>query len=103
MLTRILAAGLSRVMDFRMVAPSLVTVIRPVEADSRYVSEEQDHEHQTAYEESCSFPGTRQLPISLKRVPQLTFGPRVDLTKSPRAIAPTKEERRAFSPLSSVA
>jgi len=31
------------------------------------------------------------------------LGPRVDLTRSPRARAPTKEERRAFSARSSVA
>ena len=30
-----------------------------------------------------------------------TFGPSVDLTKSPRAIAPTNEDSRAFSPRSS--
>lgn len=33
----------------------------------------------------------------------MPLGPRVDLTKSPKAMAPTKDERRAFSPLSSVA
>jgi len=32
----------------------------------------------------------------------MPFGPRVLLTKSPTAIAPTKAERRAFSPFSSV-
>jgi hypothetical protein len=35
MLTRIFAAALSREMDLRMVAPSFVTVISPVVADSR--------------------------------------------------------------------
>src|SRR5277367_6641917 len=32
----------------------------------------------------------------------MPFGPRVLFTKSPTAIAPTKAERRAFSPFSSV-
>jgi len=32
----------------------------------------------------------------------MPFGPRVLLTRSPTAIAPTKAERRAFSPFSSV-
>jgi hypothetical protein len=34
MLTRILAAGLSSEIDLRIVAPSFVTMISPVEADS---------------------------------------------------------------------
>lgn len=32
----------------------------------------------------------------------MPFGPKVLLTKSPTAIAPTNAERRAFSPFSSV-
>jgi len=63
MLTRILAAGLSRAMLLRMVAPSLVTVISPVEVEWRILF--------------------------------MPLGPRVDLTRSPRARAPTKDERRA--------
>lgn len=63
MLTRILAAGLSSAMDLRIVAPSFVTVISPVEVECRILF--------------------------------MPFGPRVDLTRSPRASAPTKEERRA--------
>jgi hypothetical protein len=38
MLTRTFAAALSSAMDLRMVAPSLVTVISPVEADCRILS-----------------------------------------------------------------
>jgi hypothetical protein len=32
----------------------------------------------------------------------MPFGPSVLLTKSPTAMAPTKDDRRAFSPFSSV-
>ncbi|KAH3684635.1 hypothetical protein WICPIJ_004391 [Wickerhamomyces pijperi] len=68
--TKTLAAGLSKGMDFKMVAPSLVTKAWLDEADCNNLS--------------------------------IPFGPRVDLTKSPTAMAPTKAERRAFSALSSV-
>ena len=71
MLTRIFAAGLSSWIALRMVAPSFVTFISPVDADWRILF--------------------------------IPLGPSVDLTRSPRASAPTKEERRAFSALSSVA
>lgn len=55
MLTRIFAAGLSREMDLRMVAPSLVTVILWFDADSTLLV---GHYSRTvlAYGESCSFP-----------------------------------------------
>lgn len=66
MLTRILAAGLSSAMDLRIVAPSLVTVISPVEVECRILF--------------------------------MPLGPSVDLTRSPSASAPTKDERRACSP-----
>ncbi|CCF31888.1 I12_0309p, partial [Colletotrichum higginsianum] len=72
MLTRTLAAALSRAIDFRMVAPSFVTMISPVDLD--------------VY---C-------------RILSIPLGPRVLLTRSPTAMAPTKAERRAFSPFSSV-
>ena len=36
------------------------------------------------------------------RILSMPFGPSVLFTKSPTAIAPTKAERRAFSPFSSV-
>lgn len=36
------------------------------------------------------------------KILSMPFGPRVLFTKSPTAIAPTKAERRAFSPFSSV-
>ncbi|SGY54951.1 BQ5605_C006g03937 [Microbotryum silenes-dioicae] len=63
MLTRIFAAGLSNAIDLRIVAPSLVTVISPVEVECKILF--------------------------------MPLGPRVDLTRSPRARAPTKDERRA--------
>lgn len=71
MLTRIFAAALSSVMLLRMVAPSFVTVISPVEVEWRILF--------------------------------MPFGPSVLLTRSPSAKAPTKEDSRAFSALSSVA
>lgn len=71
MLTRILAAALSSCIDFKIVAPSFVTVMSPEDADCRILF--------------------------------MPFGPRVDLTRSPSASAPTNEERRAFSAFSSVA
>jgi hypothetical protein len=64
MLTKIFAAGLSSAMDLRMVAPSLVTVISPVDVEWRILF--------------------------------MPLGPRVDLTRSPRARAPTNDERRAW-------
>lgn len=70
---RTLAAGLSTPMDFKIVAPSLVT---------------------------STFPSS--LP-SQRRILSMPFGPKVDLTRSPMAIAPMKEERRADSALSSSA
>ena len=70
-LTRILAAALSNWIAFRIVAPSFVTLISPVEADWRILF--------------------------------MPLGPKVDLTRSPRARAPTNDERRAFSAFSSVA
>ena len=71
MLTKIFAAALSNWIAFNIVAPSLVTLISPEEADCKILF--------------------------------IPFGPSVDLTRSPRARAPTKEERRAFSAFSSVA
>lgn len=68
MSTRTLAAALSITTERRMVAPSFVT-----ETDW-----------------SCSETRWRILSIPL--------GPRVVLAMSAMAIAPTKEERRAFSP-----
>lgn len=46
MLTRILAAALSSEMDFRMVAPSFVTVISPVEADSGDGQKQRERQHE---------------------------------------------------------
>lgn len=62
-LTKIFAAGLSKAILFKIVAPSFVTVISPVEVEWRILF--------------------------------IPFGPRVDLTRSPSARAPTNEERRA--------
>jgi hypothetical protein len=41
--------------------------------------------------------------VNIRKILFMPFGPSVDLTKSPNAIAPTKDDKRAFSPLSSVA
>lgn len=46
---------------------------------------------------------TRPFSPSDKRILSMPFGPRVLLTKSPTAIAPTKDERRACSAFSSSA
>jgi hypothetical protein len=85
-------------MDLRIVAPSLVTVMPPVDADCRILSYGQiliKHKQK----------GDNTIPL----------GPSVLLTRSPTAIAPTKEDyvrrgaksrertSRAFSPRSSVA
>ena len=82
-----------------MVAPSFVTVIPPVDADCRILSYSQ------ILNPSASKAEINTIPL----------GPSVLLTRSPTAIAPTKEayvrrgekfrERtnRAFSPRSSVA
>lgn len=71
-----LAAALSNAMDLRIVAPSFVTVISPEEADCRILS--------------CllgnSAVGTR---VDIYTIP---FGPRVLLTRSPTAIAPTNDD-----------
>ena len=55
-LTRIFAAGLSRLMDFRMVAPSLVTVIVWFDADSGARQRMQKRMTSGAYAKSCSCP-----------------------------------------------
>lgn len=71
MFTKIFAAALSSCIDFKIVAPSFVTLISPVEADCKILF--------------------------------MPLGPNVDLTRSPSASAPTKDERRAVSAFSSVA
>merc|ERR1719471_1248220 len=71
--TSTLAAGLSTPTDRRIVAPSLVTSTVPL-----------------------------PLPIP-HRILSMPLGPRVDLTRSPMAMAPTKLERRATSAFSSSA
>ena len=71
--TRTLDAGLSTPMDRRIVAPSLVTT---------------------------TFPSERP---SLRRILSIPFGPRVVLTRSPMAIAPMKDDKRAVSAFSSSA
>lgn len=96
--TSTFAAALSKAMDLRIVAPSLVTVMPPVDADCRILSYSQiliKHKQK----------GDNTIPL----------GPSVLLTRSPTAIAPTKEDyvrrgaksrertSRAFSPRSSVA
>ena len=74
--TRILAAGLSTPTDLRIVAPSLVTVI----------------------------PGsTLGLELTLMRILSMPLGPSVLLTRSPMATAPTNDDNRAISVLSSSA
>jgi len=61
---RILAAGLSTCIDRRIVAPSFVTLI-------------------------CLFLGPAAIGTSILSIP---LGPRVVLTKSATAMAPTKED-----------
>ncbi|KAL1836335.1 hypothetical protein VTK73DRAFT_5090 [Phialemonium thermophilum] len=73
MLTSTLAAALSSAMALRIVAPSLVTMISPVDL----------------HEMHC-------------RILSIPLGPSVLFTRSPTAMAPTKAARRAFSPFSSV-
>ena len=70
---KILAAGLSICIDYKIVAPSLVTVMLLPYG-----------------------PATTGL-----RILSIPFGPRVVLTKSPMAMAPTKLVIFATSPLSS--
>eukprot|EP01137_Pigoraptor_chileana_P009741 Opistho-2@58436 len=69
MSTRIFAAGLSTPIERRIVAPSFVTWMPPVDIDWRILS--------------------------------IPLGPSVDLTRSPTAIAPMNEDRRADSAFSS--
>merc|ERR1719167_740390 len=71
--TRTLAAGLSTPTDLRIVAPSFVTSTDPL-----------------------------GLPMP-QRILSMPLGPRVLLTRSPMAIAPTKEDKRATSAFSSSA
>jgi hypothetical protein len=66
-----LAAALSNAMDFRIVAPSLVTVISALEADCRILSYE--------------------LEMSVIEI-TIPLGPRVLFTRSPTAMAPTNED-----------
>ena len=103
MLTKIFAAGLSSEIDFNIVAPSFVTVMVWLEADSKQVSVpllEKDGVHTKDFVHALVIRNQmRLIPNSETR----TLGPSVDFTKSPRAMAPTNDDRRAFSPLSSVA
>lgn len=69
---KILAAGLSTCIDLKMVAPSLVTLMFLFRGPAA--------------------TGTRILSIPL--------GPRVVLTRSATAIAPTNDDKRAIYPFS---
>mmetsp|Transcript_48357 Transcript_48357/g.97296 ORF Transcript_48357/g.97296 Transcript_48357/m.97296 type:complete len:231 (+) Transcript_48357:1104-1796(+) len=71
--TRTLAAALSTWMERRIVAPSLVMVISP------------------------------EAEVTEERILSMPLGPKVDFTKSATAMAPTKLDMRAFSPLSTCA
>ncbi len=68
MSTKTLAAALSNMTERRMVAPSLVT--------------------ETVW----------SVWLTFWRILSIPFGPRVVLTMSAMAMAPMKDERRAFSP-----
>lgn len=72
---KIFAAGLSTCIDLKIVAPSFVTLI------ALFLGPEET--------------GTRILSIPL--------GPKVVLTKSATAIAPTNDDKRAISPFYSFA
>lgn len=73
---RILAAGLSTWIDFKIVAPSFVTVM--------------------VFLEAVGSP-------TLYKILSIPFGPSVVLTRSATAIAPTNDCILANSPLSSLA
>jgi hypothetical protein len=161
---------LSRAMDLRIVAPSLVTVMVWLEADSASVSADPEtkrrrnpgeadsarlqgrgvpphsgissmmrvlgqpsqpfptsesdldgkvhvesgpHTTTTALEAVIipqssrrlvrSHTPSRDAPLHSRKILFIPFGPSVDFTKSPSAIAPTNDDSLAFSPLSSVA
>lgn len=87
-------------MDFKMVAPSLVTVISPVGLDicNGKGNEARTNKSMTkAYElnQLLLTTGNKRTDCKILSMP---LGPRVVFTRSAMAIAPMKEERRAFSP-----